>query len=131
MFVENRQAGRWLGDFLPLLLWMGLIFWLSSRPTLIAIEHELWQKLFYKSAHVFTYAVLCWLWWRALSARRETGWHVLLAAVLLAGLYGVSDEIHQLYVPGRHGQAADVLFDLSGALAAVLLVRRWPWLRSV
>lgn len=46
-------------------------------------------------------------------------------AVLLASLYGVSDELHQAFVPGRSADPADWLADTAGALAAVLLVRLW------
>ena len=50
-------------------------------------------------------------------------------ALGLTILYGISDEIHQLFVLGRVGQIADVLFDTSGALAMILLLRRHKWLR--
>jgi len=115
---------RWLRDFLPLILWMGLIFWFSSRSVLLTIESDAGEKLFYKSAHIFVYALLAWLWWRAISPQRAVNWATILAAVGLSALYGISDEIHQLFVPGRHGQVADVLFDTSGALAMMLIVRR-------
>jgi VanZ family protein len=52
-------------------------------------------------------------------------------AFVLTTLYGITDEIHQLYVPGRHGQPADVLFDAAGALAMILLIRRIAWLRTM
>lgn len=38
-----------------------------------------------------------------------------------ACLYAVSDEVHQLFVPGREGALKDVLLDSTGALAGVLL----------
>jgi VanZ family protein len=45
-------------------------------------------------------------------------------AVTLAAAYGVSDELHQSFVPGREASAADVLKDTGGALAGALLYRR-------
>jgi VanZ family protein len=124
MLTTYSKMPRWMRDFLPLILWMGLIFWFSSRSTLLPIENEMGEKLLYKSAHITVYGVLAWLWWRAISPRRTINWSTLLLAVGLSALYGISDEIHQLYVPGRHGQVADVLFDTSGALASMLLVHR-------
>ena len=121
---------RWLRDFAPLLFWMTLIFWLSDQSTLLEIENDAGEKTVYKSAHILTYAFLAWLWWRALSPQRKATWPLLGAAFGLATLYGISDEIHQLYVPGRHGRFADVLFDASGALAMVLLLRWFAWLRT-
>ena len=120
---------RWVRDIAPLLFWMGLIFFLSDQPTLIVIEDEVSEKTVYKLAHVLAYAGLAWLWWRALSPNRQATWTVLGVAVGLATLYGISDEFHQLFVPGRHAQSADVLFDMAGALAMALLLRCFQWPR--
>ena len=47
---------------------------------------------------------------------------------LIAALYAASDEIHQLFVPGRSGQLSDVILDSAGALAGVaaFTVLCWP-----
>jgi VanZ family protein len=109
---------------------MALIFALSHQSVLVEIEHAVGEKTFYKTAHVVVYAILAWLWWRALSARREVGWRVLTVALGLTVLYGISDEVHQLFIPGRYGRIADVLFDASGALVMILLLRQYEWLRG-
>ncbi len=114
---------RWLRDFLPLIGWMVLIFALSSRSTLIEIEDDAGEKLFYKISHIIAYAMLAWLWWRALSLERRTGWPALFGALILSVLYAISDEVHQSFVPGRYPGLYDVLFDISGALAMILLIR--------
>lgn len=44
------------------------------------------------------------------------------AALILSALYAVSDEIHQLFVPGRAGMFSDVLIDSAGALVGILLI---------
>jgi VanZ family protein len=131
MLSQLNKGSRWLYDFGPLLLWMGLIFWLSSQSTLVDIESQIWERVIYKSAHMAAYAALAWLWWRALAPQRHVTWPVLFGALLLTILYGISDEIHQRLVPGRHGRVADVLFDAGGALAMVLLIRWVSRLRSV
>lgn len=130
MLARLSGLPRWLRDFLPLLIWMSIIFWLSSQSVLVDIERAGADKLFYKSAHILAYGLMAWLWWRALAPQRRITWPVLLTACLLATLYGISDEIHQRFVPGRHGRVADVLFDASGALAMILLIRRLKWLRA-
>jgi VanZ family protein len=122
---------RWLRDFAPLVIWMVLIFALSHRSVLVVIENDAGEKTFYKSAHMVAYAMLMWLWWRALSPQREARWLLLLPALGLTILYGISDEIHQLFVPGRYGRIADVLFDTGGALLMLLLLRQLKWLRTV
>ena len=47
-----------------------------------------------------------------------------MLAVVLATGYGVADEIHQSYVPGRDASAADAAKDLAGAALAAWLFRR-------
>ena len=44
----------------------------------------------------------------------------LLSALTISLLYAISDEIHQLFVPGRAGQIRDVLIDFSGSLTGVI-----------
>lgn len=126
---QFQALPRWVRDFIPLIFWMTLIFVLSSQSTLIDMGTETRRRLFYKPVHMITYALLAWFWWRALAPRRHITWWVLSLALGLTALYGISDEIHQLFVPGRVGQIADVLFDTGGALAMILLLRRSIWLR--
>lgn len=114
---------RWFRDFAPLLVWMGLIFFLSHQPRLVDFEQPLFGTVFFKSAHVTVYAILAWLWWRALTPHRAVAWPILGLAFSLTVLYGISDEVHQLYIPGRNGRLYDILFDASGALAMILLIR--------
>jgi VanZ family protein len=87
-----------------------------------------------KVAHILEYGVLGILWARAAKASWPH-WTVLLVLVstsLFTGLYGVTDEWHQLYVPGRFADWHDALADLCGGtlggmsylLGARILLRR-------
>ena len=104
--------------------WMGVIFWLSAQPDLPSpVELPYGDKL----SHFTAYGILSSLY--LLSMRRSGGYtlgQVLLAAGL-ATLYGVSDEWHQSFVPGRSPDLWDVVADASGALAAAFFLR---WLLS-
>lgn len=74
-----------------------------------------------KLAHFSEYLVLgfSWLWLiRTFEVRHAVGFW---AAVGVSALYAVSDEVHQLFVPGRSGQVTDVLLDTAGALCGALL----------
>ena len=128
--IRIADFPRWLRDGVPLVLVMGTIYYLSSQSRLIDFEEGVGDVAFYKSAHFIAYAILAWLWWRALTAKRRLTWGLLGSAFVLTGLYGVSDEVHQLYVPGRHGQIFDVMVDLSGAFVMLLALRRVSWLRK-
>lgn len=75
-------------------------------------------------AHFVEYAVLAGLiMWTLLPERGDLASAAL--AVALAVLYGLSDELHQAFVPGRTPDPADVLVDLIGAVFGALLVRWW------
>lgn len=52
----------------------------------------------------------------------------MLLPWLIASLYAASDEIHQLFVPGRSGQLSDVILDSAGALAGVAAFAVICWL---
>ncbi len=101
------------------LFWASLTFWLSASPDAQGAAGFLdltppWDKLY----HASNFGVLAALLYLA------TG-RVWLAASL-ASLYGVLDEVHQAFVPGRSSDAGDWLADTTGALIAVLL---FAWLR--
>ncbi len=78
-----------------------------------------------KNAHFFFYLVLGVL---VINALRKSGSKRMTSYIWAFGicvLYAVSDEVHQLFVPGRGGQTVDVLIDSAGAavgVAAYLLV---------
>jgi len=94
------------------LVWAVLIFAASSLPGSAVGLPSPWDKL----AHAFTYAVLAWL------LRR--GGLSLRAAIALAILYGLGDEWHQSFVPGRYSDLRDLLADAAGALLGGLAAER-------
>jgi len=76
------------------------------------------------------YGILAWLVAGAFSGR-GVGNHSFLYMVLIvifSTLYGMSDEWHQSFVPGRDASAWDVLADTLGALIVSLALFRWPFL---
>lgn len=94
------------------------------RPLFEALgvtDVDLMTLIVRKGAHFSEYAVLGVLAWGLFSARlRERGRAPLPAAYLVA-LVPVCDECLQLLVPGRSGRPTDVLIDLAGLCAGVLL----------
>ena len=74
-----------------------------------------------KAVHFVVYAVWALLGLAALSRqfpRLSLRRRAVLAA-LGAAAYGLSDELHQMFVPGRHADPLDWLADVAGAAAAV------------
>jgi VanZ family protein len=86
-------------------------------------------------AHGVGYAGLGALVMRAIAGGRLSlmCWRWVIVATLLGGLYGVSDEFHQSFVPGRNPSLSDVVADTVGALAgasAAALAGGWMRFRS-
>jgi len=95
---------RYLRYWLPVLLWMGVIFVVSSRPRLPCHPNDTVDLVVKKAGHLSEYGALAFLLWRAIS--KERGWPVLPSlggAFFLSLLYAASDEFHQTFVPGRDG----------------------------
>lgn len=109
-------ARRTLGAWLPVALWAALIFAVSSIPSL-GTGLGTWDLLLRKAAHMAEYAILAVLLARALGS---AGW-----AFVVAVAYAVSDELHQSFVAGRAGRPLDVAIDAIGALAGLLVWRRF------
>jgi VanZ family protein len=112
------SSSRLLLVWLPVLLWAGLIFGLSSIPDLGTGLGTL-DLVLRKIAHFLQYAILGALLVRAL--RNE------VPAVAAGVAYAASDELHQHFVPGRHAAVRDVVIDAAGVLAGVLLLQSRAW----
>jgi VanZ family protein len=106
---------RALSLWLPVVLWAGLIFTLSSIPDL-GTGLGGWDLVLRKTAHAAEFALLGLLLARAIG--RE------LPALVLGIGYAAADELHQAFVPGRLGSPWDVLLDSVGVAFGVLLMRR-------
>ncbi len=123
----NRQAlvYQW-----PLVIYCIVIFVQSCFPS-----PELLQELDLsdKSLHLGGYALLGALMVRMLKRKfpGQGPWKIILLAVVLSTLYGVSDELHQALVPGRHADVMDIVADLTGStLGAILFWWDLPLLDS-
>jgi VanZ family protein len=131
---RSADAVRYWG---PVVLYMGLIYWVSSQPR-IALPLPTSDYVL----HGAGYAVLAVLSIRALAepsavAQRQArsdkprGWgpaalsrrgafrgltfaHVAFG-IAIAAIYGLTDEWHQLHVPGRDASLMDALADFVGA----------------
>ena len=115
------QARAWLATWGPALLWMGLIFLLSSRPTLPELDDPGWDLLLKKAGHFVVFDVLAWLYARALHRDVPFTSKKLWLAWGMAVLYAVTDEVHQGFVPGRNPRLTDLLIDAAGAATSLLL----------
>ena len=98
-------------------LYMAGLFALSSvkdTKTDTGIEEYFPPPSVQNALHVPAYAGLSYLMWRGLRGPRVRA--ALLAAVL-ATAYGVTDEIHQMFVEGRTASVTDAIANAFGAFA--------------
>jgi len=137
--VNTRSRRETFMRFAPLVLWVGVIFFLSSDqgsmahtsrfigpllhflfPTAPEETIELYHFYIRKAAHVTEYAILALLAWRALSRSiRFCRWLLPMGLVVLIASI---DEFNQSFEPSRGSSPYDVLLDISGALAALIVL---------
>lgn len=112
---ESNQVGTIVGK----LLVPHYTEWTSSRQTTFALKID---HIIRKSAHAIEYAVLGLLIAGAYIDNRMKLRRQILFPWSIGFLYAITDEMHQLYVPGRSGQVSDVLLDSAGVLLGVMIV---------
>ncbi len=104
---------------------MAVIFSFSMLPGKeTAGPPPIWYFIERKGAHVFEYALLTILSFRffELSFRRESVLAVLGLSMAFALMYGMTDELHQFFVPLRGARFSDVLIDGLGVLLASVVI---------
>ncbi len=112
---------RFILYYLPIILWCGVIFFLSSQSKLPGPDTFVLDFLFKKSAHMFVYGVLYWLLFRAVNVERQE--KIFLLPLLFCLLYAVTDEVHQSLTPGRTPTLRDIGYDFLGMSVVLLRLR--------
>ncbi len=115
--------------WIPVAVYMAAIFYASSLSVLPGpVGYWFSDTLL----HMACYGGLALFTLRALAGGKWAGVHagVALAAWLIAVLYGVTDEWHQMYVPGRTPELRDLVNDAIGALAALGAAGAWSIMRG-
>jgi len=129
--------------WLPLLIWLGLIFfgstdilsaehtsrflapflrWVDPQISLAALVQI--QFAVRKLGHLIEYAVLAMLLWRALRGGRRGQMQISIlsfVAALVCAVFAASDEFHQSFVPSRTASPIDVMIDIFGALIGLVI----------
>lgn len=121
-FLDKKGKLKAVKFILPVIVWASVIFTFSSFPTVSTSNFYLWDFLLKKSAHVIEYGILATLIYRALVNYEVKKDKATLVAIFLAFLYGVTDEFHQSFVPGRGPKFTDTLIDAFGAWLFVYLI---------
>ena len=113
-----RRISLWA----PPVIYMAAIFSLSADP-----DPPAPASISDKLMHLMAYAVLAVLVFRAVTGglpARVTRWSAVIT-LLITSVYAISDELHQVYVPGRTADVNDLYADVAGA--ALALIGCWAW----
>ena len=118
---SDIDVERALRLWAPVAAYMAAIFYVSSLPQPLVPPggDKPWHLLAYLGLGVLTARAVAgglgaWISWRA----------AVIAAAIAVG-YAVTDEVHQMFVPGRSAELNDLLADAMGVVAGASLV--WLW----
>ncbi len=134
---------KWL-SWVIVVIWMTVIFCLSHQPAaeskqlstgITEIIIQIFERIapnmeldisdlnhvVRKSAHFFAYLILGILILKALMASGNIGYRSIALAFGKCVIYAISDEFHQLFIPGRSGEVRDVFIDTTGASVGIFM----------
>ena len=108
----------------PIIIYCLIIFIQSSYPSPETVPDLPYLD---KLLHFSAYAVLGALFLRAF---QTTGFKnnvklVIMLSILASSFYGISDELHQYFVPCRNADIMDVLTDIVGSICGVFLFQKF------
>lgn len=126
--------------WIMVLAWLIIIFVFSNQPAVISdgnskfvikmfeflglnlnsIWGDLANFIIRKLAHFLEYLILYMLLFNA-SYNKFNFKKAIIISLLGVVLYACSDEIHQLYVPGRASRVRDMIIDTSGGVLGALI----------
>ena len=112
---------------LPILIYMTVIFYLSGlSSTGISLGFDESGFLL----HIIEYFILCFLIHRGFSnsSLGFSTYSFLAFSISISVLYGITDEIHQSFIPNRTASLIDIFADfvgsVSGSVAYLKLIRK-------
>ncbi|MDP2905928.1 MAG: VanZ family protein [Candidatus Omnitrophota bacterium] len=122
--VRGLNKASCLIAWFPVLFFMAVIFRASATPgkdipPLFPFQDIAW--------HFGIYLIMAYFFSRALRSTwgRMSVKKILLFTLAFAVFYGITDELHQLFTPGRSATGFDVLIDSLGGLTGGLI---YKWL---
>ncbi len=112
----------------PVVVYAALIFYFSSLSHPEDLAPPLFELLSDTVLHAVEYGILGVLCYRAFryAAGAWGARSAILLAIVAATIYGLTDELHQAFVPLRQADALDLLTDLAGAT-----IGAWGWYRMI
>lgn len=137
--MKLHRQHKLILSYTALVLWMMVIFWLSSEGhdassarsdaivnsvRSLGVHADSGEMTFVvrKTAHTVAYMVLGSLAYLTLRQHNWRARTTVVSGVLLTVAYAVSDEFHQSFVAGRSGELRDVLIDSTAGLVGICII---------
>lgn len=124
----NKKLAHFIFYWLPTVLFMIVIFYLSSKQRVSISQQDYINFIFFKTLHVIEYSLLYLLIFRSLNSLNIKAFTLkkkLVYAIIVSLLYAISDEIHQTFVPTREGTLRDVFIDILGIAIMYTLIKKY------
>ena len=111
---------KFLYYWLPVVAYASLIFYLSSLPGIPEPILKVTKETFI--LHMIEYAILSILLFRAFVNSNKTMLKnkAIFLAIFIATLYGITDEFHQFFVPGRICSHIDIIANGLGSIIVLV-----------
>ena len=141
MSLMNKKRVAIVFSYMVVFLWMAVIFYLSGQVAAdsknlstgitqwimnivdevvwFSIDIESFHHIIRKNAHFIAYLLLGVALIHAMKRSGVYGFRGYAIALFICIVYAISDEIHQLFVPGRSGELRDVFIDSTGAIIGI------------
>ncbi|MDZ7343041.1 MAG: VanZ family protein [candidate division KSB1 bacterium] len=115
--------GKFFLQHWPVIAWALLLFTLSSIPNPSSLIHlASWDD---KWEHLLAYIPFGWLLMRSFTMKTRGASHAYWQTIVTGVLFGISDEIHQYFVPGRFMDWRDAVADAVGVILGGWLFIIW------
>lgn len=124
--MTSVLSRKWIRLWLPVIAYMAMLFVFSSFSKLPTPP----GNLSFYHVHIAAYAGLCALATRAAAKGvRHVSVTAALVAIAISSLYGVTDEYHQVLVPGRTFDVLDMAADAFGSVVGACAMWAWSIIR--
>lgn len=117
-FLERNKV---MLVYLPLIFYWIILFILTSLPTSSVPSVGVNDKV----EHFLAFFVLSFLvYLTALFQKKKIFLkkYAILFTFIIVSIYGIFDELHQLFIPGRSCELNDLLADIAGAIIGILIL---------
>ena len=99
--------------YTPVILYCLLIFYISSREVTKIVPNA--EGVDFSILHIPEYFVLSFLVFRSMNNFNFSNRKRILISILFSFIFGITDEIHQIFVPGRTFDIMDMIFNFIGS----------------